>query len=203
MIPGLLVLTDRHLAAAAGRDLPTTVHLAAEGGAPAVLLREKDLPPAERLWLGRQVQDACGDAALYVSSDPDLARELGAAGVHLAALDPWPPDAVDLVRGRSCHDARERAVAGEQGADYVTLSPVFATPSKPGYGPPLGLCGLAEVAATSGPPVLALGGITATTAGGCWEAGAAGVAVMGSVMGAADPAAIVRALLRALEVPAP
>ena len=77
-----------------------------------------------------------------------------------------------------------------------TFSPVFASASKPGYAPLLGVRGLAAGARTVlGLPVLALGGIVPGRARECIEVGAAGVAVMGAVMGAADPGAAVRALV--------
>ncbi len=89
-----------------------------------------------------------------------------------------------------------RAAAG---ADYVTLSPIFLTGSKPGYGPALGPAALARIARRVGLPVLALGGVGPENARACLSAGAAGVAVMGGVMRAADPGAAVRELLAALD----
>jgi thiamine-phosphate pyrophosphorylase len=193
--PTVLVLTDRHQATAAGRTLAATVIEAVAGGAPAILFREKDLPRDERRALGEAVAAACGQAELYVASDPDLARALDARGVHLAAADPWPEG--ELETGRSCHDGVELAEAQRRGAAYATLSPVFATAGKPGYGPPLGLCGLAALAEETATPVLALGGVTPERVRACREAGAAGVAVMGAVMGAADPATVVELLVSA------
>jgi thiamine monophosphate synthase len=77
--------------------------------------------------------------------------------------------------------------------DYVTLSPIFLTSSKPGYGPALGTHILSVRASR---PIVALGGVDdAAKAAACREAGAAGVAVMGAVMRAADPAAVVKGLL--------
>ena len=85
------------------------------------------------------------------------------------------------------------------GAAYATLSPVFPTTSKPGYGPPLGLSGLAQLARTvPGLPLYALGGIDAASAADCRDAGAAGVAVIGAVMAAPDPEAATRRLLAAI-----
>jgi thiamine-phosphate pyrophosphorylase len=191
--PALLVLTDRRQAQQAGRSLPETVARAVAGGAPAVLFREKDLPAEARRSLGAEVAEACAGAALFVASDPDLAEELGGVGVHLAADDPWPE--TDLARGRSCHDQGGVTAAAQEGATYVTVSPVFATASKPGYGPPLGLCGLAGITGRSAVPVVALGGLTPGRAEACRRAGAAGVAVMGAVMAAPDPEAVVGRLL--------
>jgi thiamine-phosphate pyrophosphorylase len=76
---------------------------------------------------------------------------------------------------------------------------VFATDSKPGYGPALGLDGLAAGRrAVPGLPVVALGGVEPGRARACVEAGAAGVALMGAVMRAGDPAAVVRSVVEEL-----
>jgi thiamine-phosphate pyrophosphorylase len=199
----VLVVTDRALARAAGRDLVEVMAAALDGGARAVLLRDRDLPPAERRRLAEELRSATAavGAALHVAGDAALARAVGADGVHLAAAEPWPEAAAreGLVAGRSCHTPSELAAALAEGADRATYSPVFATASKPGYGPALGLDGLAAgCRAVPGLAVLALGGVDPATAGACVEAGAAGVAVMGGIMRAADPAAAVRALLRAV-----
>jgi len=193
----VVVLTDRRRSKSAGRQLPATVAAAVAGGADSIVFREKDLSADERRSLGERVADACGDAELIVASDVDLADHLGATAVHLAAHDPWPQ--TELALGRSCHDAVELSDAVDHSAAYATVSPVFPSPSKPGYGPPLALDGLADLAAHSPVPVLALGGIDATNAADCVAAGAAGVAVMGAVMAADDPETAVHDLLDALE----
>ena len=138
---------------------------------------------------------ACGEAELAVATDLDLAGHLGATTVHLASKDPWPATALTI--GRSCHNAVELSDAADHMADYVMVSPVFATSSKPGYGPPLALDGLADLAMRSPVPVLALGGVEPSTVVDCLAAGAAGVAVMGGVMAAPNPELTVRALLAA------
>ena len=104
----------------------------------------------------------------------------------------------EVVRPASRDELGEAiAAAAAAGADYVTLSPIYLTDSKPGYGPALGIEAL-RAAAGHGIPVLALGGITVATAAACVAAGADGVAVMGEVMRADDPARIVRDLVEAL-----
>ncbi len=100
--------------------------------------------------------------------------------------------------GLSVHSAGE-AVDADPEADYVTLSPIFPSASKPGYGPQLGLAGLADAVAGARVPIVALGGIGADNLAGCLAAGAAAVAVMGAVMAAADPEAASRTLLRTIE----
>lgn len=199
--PRLLVLTDRTQCEAAGRTLVGTVTAVVRAGAPAILLREKDLPGAERRDLAAtllEVTSAHG-ARLVVASDPDLAVGVGAAGVHLASHDPLP-SAEGLLLGRSCHDAAEVAEAVAEDVDYLTASPVATTPSKPGYGPALGTEGVTALAtAAASVPVLALGGMTPATTPEVLDAGAHGVAVMGAVMRAADPARVVTTFLELMD----
>lgn len=203
----ILVLTDRRASEAAGRPLATTVREAVAGGADAVLLREKDLDASARRRVGEEVAAALGPASLVVASDTDLAHRLGAVGVHLAQRDRWPHAPGGLTVGRSCHDAAEVAAAAGSGAGYATVSPVWATPSKPGHGPALGPDGLGALANGTDLALFALGGVTPERVPACLGAGAAGVAVMGAVMGSADPAATVAALVvpfthaRSQEVP--
>jgi thiamine-phosphate pyrophosphorylase len=185
----VLVLTDRRAAAEAGHDLTEIVEGCA-GLDVAVVVREKDLPGDDRAVLAAAVAGAARRAGvpLIVASDPELGARVAAAGVHLAAVDALPSRRQGWV-GRSCHDAIELARAEADGVDYVTLSPIFETPGKPGYGPALGTDGLRELAAGTDRAVYALAGITAARAGACVAAGAHGVAVQGAVMAAPDPAA--------------
>lgn len=203
MLPRLLVVTDR---AASSRPLGATVEAAIAGGARAVVFREKDLPAGERERLAVDVAARLAEARgfLLVASDPALADRLAeryssqlAVGVHLASADVPPAHKPGLL-GRSCHDQQELERAESEAADYVTLSPVAASLSKPGYGPLLGAEGVAQAATTARVPVYALGGINATNAGELVAAGAHGVAVMGAVMGAADPRAATAAVVEAI-----
>lgn len=168
--------------------LPEVVAAAVECGARAVVLREKDLAEGERAHLAEHLRAALEP----VNGVLILAGPRGDA-VHLSATDPLPAPRPSLV-GRSCHSVGEVERASADGCDYVTLSPVFATPSKPGYGPALGLPGLAMLSRGS-PPAYALGGIRPRDVPGCLMAGARGVAVMGPVM--RDPQ-LVAAYLAAL-----
>ncbi|MQA36393.1 thiamine phosphate synthase, partial [Modestobacter roseus] len=169
-LPRLLVLTDRGQCAG---PLVGAVASAVEAGARAVVLREKDLPAPERDRLAAELAALLAPVGgLLVVAGPGPGD-----AVHLAARDPFPEPRPALV-GRSCHDAVEVAQAAAEGCDWVFVSPVNPTPSKPGYGPPLGLPGLARLAAGA-PPVYALGGVRPDDVAGCLAAGAHGVAVMG------------------------
>jgi thiamine-phosphate pyrophosphorylase len=140
---------------------------------------------------------------LSVSRDVALAEELGAS-VHLqsaaavgAARRHLRSDALVGVSAHSVDDVAAAAVAG---ADYVTLSPIFLTASKPGYGPALGVAAIG-CAADLGISVIALGGVTPDRVRSCVDAGSAGVAVMGEVMRSDQPGRIVCGLLAACEAP--
>jgi thiamine monophosphate synthase len=180
---GLVLLTDRRLASG---SLLTVVARAVRGGAAWVILRERDLPYDERRALAVALRDLLPPGRLIVAG-PD---PLGADAVHLAEADPLPAASVGLV-GRSCHDTPHLSIE-----DYVTLSPVYSTQTKPGYGPALAP---ARASALAGEvPWLALGGIdTPVRAAACAAAGARGVAVMGAVMRATDPERVSRELAAA------
>jgi thiamine-phosphate pyrophosphorylase len=179
---GVVVLTDRRLAA---RPLVEVVAAAVRGGAEWVILRDKDLGYGERRALAESLRAVVPVGRLVIAG-PD---PLGGDAVHLSATDPVPPG-VSLV-GRSCHGVPELSTE-----DYVTLSPVYPTPTKAGYGPALGPDRAAALA--GGVPWLALGGVhTAQRAAACAAAGARGIAVLGAVMGAEDPESVTRGLARA------
>jgi thiamine-phosphate pyrophosphorylase len=197
--PPLLVITDRRQAR---RPLEAVAEAAFVGGCRWLSLREKDLDAPSRAALLRRLV-AVGErfgAAVMVHEDVEAALAAGAAGVHLPG-GAAPAAArrrlgARALIGCSTHDAAE--LVRVAGADYATLSPIFASASKPGYGPALGIPRLAAAAAAAPLPLIALGGVDAANIARCIEAGAAGVAVMGGVMTAADVTAVMAGLTRAL-----
>ncbi|GAA0468868.1 thiamine-phosphate synthase [Actinoplanes capillaceus] len=185
---GLVLLTDRRSAAG---PLPQVVAAAVRGGAAWVILRERDLRYAERAALAAELRSSLPPGRLIVAG-PD---PLGGDAVHLAGGDPLP-FGIGLV-GRSWHGTESLS-----GVDYVTVSPVHLTESKPGYGPALGATGAAELRAPV--PWLALGGIDSPSrAADCAAAGAAGVAVMGALMRSPDPESTARELATAFAAAVP
>jgi thiamine-phosphate pyrophosphorylase len=197
-VPPLLVISDRRQARLPLEEVAEAVFA---GGCRWFSLREKDLPPAERrallgtlVMLGRR-----WGATVTVHEDVEAAAIAEAAGVHLPSsgnLEAVRTRLPHPLIGASAHSAEEASALLSAGADYVTISPVFLTDSKPDYGPALGLDGLTSVVRRTSGPVVALGGITAENARLCLSAGAHGVAVMGEIMRSADPRTVVGAILR-------
>ncbi len=202
--PPLLVISDR---GQARRPLIEVAEAVFAGGARWFSLREKNLPPAERRVLLAQLVELGHRYGAVVSAHEDIEAVIavGADGVHLpSGSDPRAARArlPRALIGASAHSAAEAAAQLCAGADYVTVSPIFLTASKPGYGPALGLDGLARITAGAPGPVLALGGINAVNAALCRGADAAGIAAMGEIMRADDPQAIVADLIHAISLPA-
>jgi thiamine-phosphate pyrophosphorylase len=199
-VPPLLVISDRRQALLPVEQVAKGVFA---GGCRWFSLREKDLPPAERrALLGRLT--ALGQrfgAVVTVHEDIDAAVAADAAGVHLPSGGNVETARSRLPKGligASAHSADEAAALLLAGADYVTASPVFVSASKPGYGPALGLDGLARIVGAAPGLVIALGGVTDGNAAACLAAGAAGIAVMGEVMRSANPRVSIERLLRAI-----
>lgn len=171
----LLAISDR-----ASLELPFPQWLGrlSAAGVGAVQVREKDLDDRSVLELARQARAVL--STVLVNGRLDLALAAGADGVHLPA-DGVPAAALrrrfgpGVLLGVSTHGVEEVERALRDGADYVTFGPVWPTPSKERYGPPLGTGELAR-AARVGIPVYALGGVMLSRFGEAAAAGAAGVA---------------------------
>jgi thiamine-phosphate pyrophosphorylase len=167
-------------------SLATVIRETLGAGVDMVQVREKDLPSRELMALVEEALRATrelgrGGARVVVNDRVDVALAVGAHGVHLAAHS-MPVQVVrrfaprPFVIGVSCHSLGEALAAESGGADYLVLGPVFETPSKLKYGPPLGLEKLRNVTSRISIPVLALGGITVERLRPCLEAGASGIA---------------------------
>lgn len=174
-----------------------TACAAAEGGATVLQLRLKELSTGELVERGRPFCELCSSYGLtfVVNDDVEAAVELDADGVHLGREDAGIERAREagLLLGLSAQNLDEAVAAEREQADYIGAGPVWATPTKPDA-PPLGVEGLRVICATVEVPVIAIGGVDATNAAACLEAGAAGVAV---VRAAADAASVRAALERA------
>jgi thiamine-phosphate pyrophosphorylase len=180
----LCYITDRRQLRSV--SLAAVIRETVRAGVDIVQVREKDLTSRELLTLVEEAlsvtrEPGMGGARVVVNDRVDVALAGGAHGAHLAAHS-MPVQVVrrfvprPFVIGVSCHSLGEAMAAESGGADYLVLGPVFETPSKLGYGPPLGLEKLRNVTSRIRIPVLALGGITVDRIRPCLEAGASGIA---------------------------
>jgi len=187
--PLLCYITDRN--AVAGGDLAPVITGAVAAGLDLIQIRERDLPARALLALVEvAVARARGTATRILVNDRlDVALAAG-AGLHLPAHG-FPVADVrraypELLVGASCHNLEELGRAEAGGADFAVFGPVFETPSKKPYGPPLGVEKLAEAARAAKIPVLALGGVTLENVAACLAAGAAGLAAISLFQQATD-----------------
>ena len=197
----IFLITDRKKTAG-GRPLEDVLRSALDAGVKGILLREKDLPDRELLSLAERVRDLTDryKARLLISERVDLALAVDASGVHISGRS-LPVKVARKLMGvekyvsASVHSLAEALQAEEDGADFLTFGPVYYTPSKAEYGPPVGLSSLEEVCRALKIPVFALGGIKEGNAVDTLRAGAFGVAVISEIIGADDPAQAASAIM--------
>ena len=198
----LIVITDAGVAAP--RTVAAVVEAALRGGAPAVQLRGKSAPAWELLVQAEALRALTRrHGALFIVNDRvDVALASNADGVHLGP-DDLPVAAVrsavpsGFLIGYSTDEVGMAHRAVRDGADYLGCGAVYSTSNKSDAGSVIGPCGLESVARAVPVPVVGIGGVTEERAGELANTGAAGVAVIGAVMGAPDPAeAAARLLVR-------
>lgn len=183
---------------------PMTVTQAVlKAGVGVIQFREKRVGLLEEVAAARQVRDLCRKAgALFLVNDRvDLAQAVEADGVHLGQED--LPVAMarrilgpDAIIGATCETEAEARSAALEGADYIGTGPIYATPSKADAGEPYGPAIVERISRACDLPVIGIGGIGPGGAAPVIRAGACGVAAISSVVGASDPEAAARTLLR-------
>jgi len=206
----LYLITDRKLSGE--RGLIDTVEAALDAAAElgprppiAVQLREKDLDGRALMQLAVELGQTCRryGVPMLVNGRIDVALAAHADGVHLPSDGIGPDDARKLLGpskliGVSAHTAAEITRAEALGADFAVFGPVFTPISKGTYAAPCGPLGLASACSAASIPVFALGGITAHRAAELGDTGSAGVAVIGAIIAANDPAQSTLELIKAL-----
>ena len=200
----LYLITDRKICAP--RSLQSVVREACDAGVRAVQLREKDLSQTELGEYASRLKEItqARDTKLLINrrdpveeaEDAFLAASMGTDGFHFPDGVPFPHELrarfPRLLVGVSTHSVGGAVAAAAEGASFITFGPVFETPSKASFGPPLGLDALAKATASVTIPVFAIGGVTPENTTDCLKAGAKGVAVVGAIMTAKDIAAVVK-----------
>jgi thiamine-phosphate pyrophosphorylase len=200
MLKGLYVITDKKLIP---RDrFAATVEEAIRGGAGVVQLREKDTPEDEVIEIGKSLLKVTTNygVPLIINDSAELARKIGADGVHLGEDDPMVAHARDVlgrdkIIGVSCYGKIERGINAERdGADYVAFGTPFFTPTKPERTPTSFDVLREAVSRIKSIPVFAIGGITPENAESVLETGVDGIAVITAVFGSGDPGKAAREL---------
>jgi len=170
-----------------------------------VQLRERDLSAGELVALAREVQAVTGSSGsqLLINDRIDVALALEGIGVHLRSNSLPVPIARQLLGagrllGVSVHGVEAARQAESQGADYIVLGPIYETPSKQMFGPPLGLHILEKACSLVRIPIIGIGGVTAARAREMRSAGAFGAAVITAILGADDVESATRELFDAV-----
>ena len=182
----MYVVTDRHQT---GEDRFQQIlrDITSEPGL-MLQIREKDLGTRELLSLVREIQRVARpfQVPCFINDRVDLVLATQTAGVHLRS-DSMPVKEArkclgpDFFIGQSVHSQEEAIQSETDGADFVVLGPIYETPSKRKYGPPLGVGALRDACRRCHVPVYAIGGVTLARVDEVMEAGAYGVAVISSI----------------------
>lgn len=188
----LYLITDRKLVTR-HLSLVTAVEEALKGGAKALQVREKDLGTRELLDMAYRMRELADkySAKLFINDRVDIALSVEAYGVHLGQKS-IPAYAVrkivkdKFMIGVSAHSIEEAKQAEKEGADFITLGPVYKTPSKLKYGQPLGVDIIRKAKAEISIPVFAIGGIKQDRIKEVLGAGADGIALISGILAAED-----------------
>ncbi len=182
------------------------VRAALDGGVNVVQLRAKNLPAIELCQLGRSLRRITQGRALFIVNDRvDVALAVDADGAHLPENGLFVESARRLLGehrlvGCSVHSVRSAGQRAALGVDYVQVGTIYATDSKPGQAP-AGPQLVRDVTTEIRVPAVGVGGITARNAPEVMAAGACGVAAIGALLDAPDPAAAAQDLMSALRGP--
>ena len=187
-------------------SLVDVVKMAIDGGVTAVQYREKEANTRVMVNEAEVLRRLCADqGVLFLVNDRiDVALAVDADGVHLGQDDMPAPIARKLlgpkrVIGVTVHNLDELKKAEDEGADYVSFAPVFATQTKPDHQRPLGVKGLSELVRHASVPCVAIGGINESNATDVFATGVDGICIVSAIMGADDPKEAARNLLKSVK----
>ncbi len=188
----LYLVTDRGLAR--GRSTLEIVSAAVHGGATVVQLREKDCSTWDFIEQALALKEFLKDRGvpLIINDRVDVAQAVKADGVHLGQTD-MPLGMAkkilgdSMIIGISAESLQDAVEAENGGADYLGVSPIYATPTKTDTAAPLGLEGLREIRKAVRLPLVGIGGLNRDNAAEVIRSGADGVAVVSAIVAADDP----------------
>jgi thiamine-phosphate pyrophosphorylase len=200
----LYLVTDRGLAR--GRTTLEIVSAAVHGGATVVQLREKDCSTRDFMEQAVAIKKFLNARRipLIINDRVDVAQAVKADGVHLGQTD-MPLEIAkkilgdSMIIGISAESLQDAIEAEKGGADYLGISPIYATPTKTDTAPPLGLKGLREIRKAVKLPLVGIGGLTRENSADVVRNGADGVAVVSAIVAADDPEAAAKELKHVIE----
>ncbi len=195
------LVTDRGLSR--GRSTLEILQGAVRGGVTCVQLREKNCPVRDFIEQANSIKAylRAHDIPLIINDRVDVAQAVGADGVHLGQSDMLLHVAREILKdsmiiGISAESLGDAIEAEKGGADYIGVSPIYATPTKTDTAPPLGLEGLREIRNAVRIPLVGIGGLTKDNTGEVIKHGADGVAVVSAIVSADDPELATKELLK-------
>jgi len=199
----LYLVTDRGLAR--GRAMLDIVRAAVQGGVTCVQLREKSCATREFIEEALAVKEFLRSRGvpLIINDRLDVALAVGADGVHLGQKDMPLAAARAIVTdtmliGISAESLADAVAAQQGGADYLGVSPIFATPTKTDAAAPLGLAGLQTIRRVVHIPLVGIGGLNRQNAAAVVRCGADGVAAVSAIVAAEDPEQAARELVQVI-----
>jgi thiamine-phosphate pyrophosphorylase len=195
----LYLVTDRALCL--GRSNLVVIKAAVEGGVTVVQLREKEASTRKFYQEGLKIRAylKARNIPLIINDRIDIALALNAEGVHLGQED-MPIDVVRKILGpkkiigASAFTLREAKIAETLGADYLGLSPIFVTETKPELIQQIGIEGINLLKKAVQIPVVGIGSISESNAYEAVKAGLDGVAVVSAICSREDPRAAAEAI---------
>jgi thiamine-phosphate pyrophosphorylase len=183
---GLYFITDRALSR---NGIDEDVKAAIRGGVRVVQYREKSLSKARMIAEAKELAAICGRAGVVfiVNDNVDVAIASGADGVHLGPGDTPVAEARKLLGPGKIIGATASSVADAKkleraGANYIGLSPIFATPTKRDAGHPIGLAAIKEARKSLRIPFVAIGGINRANLESVLKAGAKNVCMISAIL---------------------
>ena len=200
----LCLVTDRGLSR--GRTTIQIVEAALCGRVTCIQLREKTCSTREFITQALSIKDHLKrhNVPLIINDRVDIAQAVNADGVHLGQSD-MPIEMAktilkdSMIIGISAESLEDAVQAEKNGADYIGVSPIYATPTKTDAASPLGLEGLREIRKSVKIPLVGIGGLNRGNAGEVINNGGDGVAVVSAIVAADDPEKAARELKKIIE----